>query len=113
MGTGVQPTSTRVTTLDAVRGVALFGILMVNVGVFSGPWPLASHDPWTSLRDRAAYGVVDAVFADKFFPLFSLLFGVGFGLQRARFASEKDFARYWRRRLGALFVFGLVHAALL
>jgi uncharacterized protein len=110
----IEPTRTRIVALDAIRGVALFAILMVNVGVFSGPWPLAQFDPWTGAWDRAAYAVVDALFANKGFRTFSLLFGIGFGLQRARAdEANADFARLWRRRMGGLFVIGLVHAALL
>ncbi len=87
---------------------------MVNIGIFSGPWPLRAHDPWTAWWDRGAYFVVDAFFANKFFPLFSLLFGIGFGLQLQRFQEKgAPFARLWRRRMGALFVIGMVHAALL
>jgi uncharacterized protein len=114
----MEPVRERIVWLDAVRGVALFGILMVNVTVFSGPYPLSHHDPWTSARDRFAYGLVDAAFANKFFPTFSFLFGLGFGIQLERAAQSagndrSSFARFWRRRMGALFAFGIVHAALL
>jgi uncharacterized protein len=114
----MHPVRERKLWLDAVRGVALFGILMVNVGVFSGPYPLSEHDPWTATRDRFAYALVDAVFANKCFPTFSFLFGLGFGIQLERAKSEAGersavFARLWRRRMGALLAIGLVHAAFL
>lgn len=36
----------RIEHLDALRGVALFGILMVNIGVFASPWfGLGAADP--------------------------------------------------------------------
>jgi uncharacterized protein len=51
---------------------------------------------------------------DKFYPLLSFLFGVGFSIQLAQSASRaNDFLSVYRRRLLALLLIGLVHGFLL
>lgn len=104
----------RVMAVDALRGFALLGILMVNLIFFSGPVeqtfgrPLAEVDsPWT-------YGLVLTFAQGKFYGLFALLFGLGFAVQMDRFAArgEKP-GRRFRRRLLVLLGFGLLHGTLL
>lgn len=110
----LAPARIRIEGIDVARGFALFGILVVNVQTFGGPFPWAAPDPWNHGVDRWAYAVTDALFASKFFPLFGLLFGVSARLQldavEARGGSP---GRFFARRMAGLFVLGLVHAALL
>lgn len=103
----------RIGALDVLRGFALFGILLVNiegiVGPFSASWSgtdlsLSGADLWA---DAGIY-----IFAQgKFYTIFSLLFGMGFGiiLARAR-AAGRSFAAVYLRRLVALAVIGFIHA---
>ena len=102
----------RIEALDALRGVALFGILAVNL-----PF-LAS----TFYAEPVAAGPADAValwfvaFAGqaKFFLLFSFLFGVGLAVQLDGAASRGErLGPAYARRLVGLFVFGAVHAVFL
>ena len=67
----------RIISLDIIRGLALFGILFINVGAYQvliegGPMPDYS----------GINGVIDTlinIFIEKkFFSIFSFLFGVGF-----------------------------------
>ncbi|MCD9086546.1 DUF418 domain-containing protein [Stenotrophomonas sp. SY1] len=108
--------SERIATLDVLRGLALFGILLMNMEAFSGPLDLSftgidAH--WHGL-DRWADAFVYVFVQGKFFTLFSLLFGVGFAVmaQRAE-AAGRDFTRFYLRRSLALLGIGLLHALLL
>lgn len=90
-----QP-SQRVMTLDVLRGIALAGILVVNVLEYA-PAPV-------SWPDHATARLVEVVAEGSFFPLFSLLFGVGFAvfLDRAS-AGGRSGVTLYLRRLVALF----------
>ena len=72
----------RIEMLDAIRGFALFGILLMNLEAFNGPIlgaiggidsGLQGLDYWT---DALIYIFVQG----KFWTLFSLLFGIGFAV---------------------------------
>lgn len=98
----------RVPALDVLRGVAVLGILVVNVRVFADPGGLYSDRRLTG-PDAVVEQVVQVAFVGKFYVLFALLFGYGLALQ-----AERPGAR-WRiaRRLLALLVLGVGHAVLL
>ncbi len=103
--TTTAPTTERIEALDVLRGVAVAGILLANVIVFFGIFTLPeSRYPVTRFLER--------VFVDgKFYSVFSLLFGMGFGLQLTR---GGDFALpRFRRRLRILLAIGAIHAFLL
>src|SRR5688500_4975756 len=72
--------------VDVLRGFALFGILLVNMALFS--WPaysvLVGSEPWTARADRIADWIVRFLAEAKFYPLFSFLFGVGMTIQMER-----------------------------
>jgi uncharacterized protein len=98
---------------DVLRGVALLGILMINIEGFVGPLAstlngfdqaLTGADRWV---DAATYILVQG----KFYALFSLLFGAGFAmiLQRAAARGVRGGWLYLRRLL-VLLAIGLVHA---
>jgi uncharacterized protein len=108
------PPAERVELLDALRGLALLGILTMNLVAFSGYYELKMVGQLAALpthaTDRLAHFLM-AVFAEgKFYSLFSLLFGIGFAVQMLR-AEQKgdDFAPRYRRRLGVLVAIGMVH----
>ena len=111
------PPAERSEWLDALRGFALFGILVYNLQTFGGYGfraflPATPHfgDALDPLLDFCAHVLVQA----KFYSLFSFLFGLGFALQMRRAASAGvRGAAVLRRRLGWLLVFGLAHALLL
>lgn len=106
----------RVAALDALRGLALLGILLSNVSGFAGPL-LELHDgidPALRGTDRAWATFVYVAINDKAWSLFALLFGMGFAtmLARAQAAARGFGAVYLRRSLGLLAI-GLVHAWLI
>lgn len=83
---------TRIRELDALRGFAVCGIMLVNT------WQHVGHEPYTGVD-----AVVDTVFQSRFYPIFSTLFGIGFVLF-LRTASRLVLLR----RLFWLLLFGLV-----
>lgn len=106
----------RVRDLDALRGFALAGILVVNILVFGQPSLRYLLEPafWDGWTDDAAFFVVHFFFRGQFITLFSFLFGVGFAMMAQRLA-QKDVAFGWvyGRRVGMLLVFGLAHVLVL
>jgi len=98
----------RLTHVDALRGIALFGILVVNLLAFSGPSFLHA-DPltWWSGTDRWLEWSVLVLAEGAFYTVFSILFGWGFG----RWFRDRgdDAAPRFARRLGWLLAIGLVH----
>lgn len=95
----------RIQELDAVRGFALCGMLVVNI------WRI------TDIPATDASGVVlpvrhvlSVVFEGRFFPIFAFLFGIGFALLLDSAAERGERPRLVLiRRLLALGVIGLVH----
>ncbi|MCX4960287.1 DUF418 domain-containing protein [Streptomyces virginiae] len=105
----------RIPEVDALRGFALMGILLVNALVMAGPYSLeAVSDPGASALDRTVEGVVQTFAVGKFYLMFSFLFGYSFTLQlaSAERAGASAVPRQLRRSLG-LFVLGVLHAVLL
>ena len=98
--------STRIHDVDALRGFALLGILMVNITFIASAYPanLVEDPAFTSPLDDAARFVVAALFSMKFYLLFSFLFGYSFVLQMdsARRAGRSFAPRMLRRLLGLL-----------
>jgi uncharacterized protein len=106
----------RIATLDVLRGLALLGILLMNMEGFVGPLDLSTTgiDPHWQGVDRWADAFVYVFVQGKFFTLFSLLFGAGFAVmaQRAE-AAGRDFTGFYLRRSLGLLGIGLAHALLL
>jgi len=112
---GPAGTPERLAQVDALRGFALFGILVVNIGVFSSPFYGAGMaDPaYSRPLDLAVRWLIAWLFETKFYLLFSFLFGYSFTLQMA--AAERGqaaFAPRFLRRLAGLAVLGAAHAVL-
>lgn len=106
----------RIAALDALRGLALLGILLSNVASFGGPLLELNDgiDPALRGGDYAIAAFVYVVVRDKAWTLFALLFGMGFAtmLGRAQTAGRGFAAIYLRRSFGLLAI-GLVHAWLI
>jgi uncharacterized protein len=107
----------RIRTLDLIRGVAVLGILTVNIAGFAGTdaSPLSPHlpNPGTS-ADEAVFAANLVLFEGKMRALFTLLFGASMLLfiDRAE-ALGRDGQTLQIRRLGLLALFGYLHYALL
>lgn len=87
----IKPTtgSERLLALDALRGFALFGILVVNLYSFLG-YNTYSPDEIVRLPvgDRTVLFFIDWFVEGKFYGIFSILFGVGFARQAERFPNS-------------------------
>ncbi len=106
----------RIDMLDALRGFALFGILLMNLEAFTGPITQAMTGINAQLvgANRWADAFIYIFVQGKFWTLFSTLFGVGFAVMAERLqARGADFLSMYLRRLLALLVFGLLHALLI
>jgi uncharacterized protein len=110
-------TKQRIVSLDLLRGIAVLGILWMNIQSFSAP--LASYANPTAYGDYSGANfyawVIANVFAElKFMTLFSILFGAGIVIFYNR-ASEKgvDAQALNTRRMQWLLVFGLIHGYLI
>ena len=107
------PGSDRLFTLDLIRGVALLGILIMNMPGYSTSFysGMSGSDQWPYWWDEWTAILRNTLFSGKFNSMFSLLFGIGFTIQLTRLIDKrgKDGVRYYIRRLVALFAFGAIH----
>lgn len=102
----------RIVTLDVMRGIALFGIVIVNMLSFHSP--ILYINPftwWKSPYDHSSYIMIDLFFQASFYPLFALLFGYGLVIFRERImAKNQSFSWVVTRRFCFLFLIGSIHA---
>jgi uncharacterized protein len=107
----------RIALIDALRAVALFGILQVNIlSYLWGPGGLTVFAEPPSLSDQVTYLLVATFVSTKFLSLFALLFGYGFALQMKSLRRSHDASgarRAYRRRLAFLLVVGVLHGVFL
>ena len=106
----------RSTLLDALRGYALFGILIANMVWFIGFGFLedAQRDalPLSRFDDLSEF-LIEWLVWGKFYSIFSLLFGIGFAIQLGRLEQRGEGVPRYLRRLFYLFLIGLAHLLLL
>lgn len=107
----------RIQTVDLVRGMALLGILMMNIPVFGyleTGMPAVVKDPGS--RDYFAFAFVGTAFEGTMRALFSMLFGAGmvlFATNKPEMADGPSVVEYYYRRLMWLVLFGLFDAYIL
>tara|TARA_R110002073_G_scaffold163243_3_gene319284 strand:+ start:1737 stop:2924 length:1188 start_codon:yes stop_codon:yes gene_type:complete len=106
------PKTERLIGIDALRGVAVLGILMMNVQAFAMvpgayDYPLAHMD--MSGLNAQVWAIGHTFFSMKFITIFSALFGAGIMLM---VGENPDTGLHYRRMLWLL-AFGMVHAYLL
>ncbi|MBB4824961.1 putative membrane protein YeiB [Sporosarcina luteola] len=95
----------RITELDAIRGFALLGIMLVNIlGLLYIEIP--DLHTMSASYQRFLYLFVEG----RFYTIFSFLFGVGFYifLTRAKTKGQNGTVLFLRR-MAVLFVFGMIH----
>ncbi|MDE1468528.1 DUF418 domain-containing protein [Aurantiacibacter sp. D1-12] len=104
----------RVVALDALRGLAVVGIVPMNVIAFSMP-PAAYFNPRVFGGDGpleiALWAVGFVLIEDKFRALFAMMFGAGVAILLGK-ASEHPLRGHYARML-VLFVIAMLHAVLL
>jgi uncharacterized protein len=113
--TPVDP-ARRIDAIDALRGIALFGVLAINlvmgfrVSIFE-QFLIARTSG--SAIDRVVETILILGIDMKAFALFSLLFGVGLAIQFERLATSPRRAQLLVRRLAVLLAIGLIHLCLI
>lgn len=106
----------RIQSIDVLRGMAIFGILMVNMPIMNTPMVTLLSDVklWTELPDQVASGFIRLLFESKFYVLFSMLFGYGFWLfMNKKMPEGRSVVPVYLRRVFFLLLFGIAHVVLL
>jgi uncharacterized protein len=102
----------RISSIDIVRGFALFGILLVNTLGFNASFFNFGgfYNSLPNAFQQSFYSVFISLSADKFILLFSFLFGYGIFLQYSKFRDRgQKFGVFFSRRMIVLSLFGLAH----
>ncbi|NQZ86015.1 MAG: DUF418 domain-containing protein [Colwellia sp.] len=107
----------RLLNIDIIRGIALLGILLMNIQAFSMNFSAYSNP--TSFGDLSGINFYvyyfSHIFADqKFMTIFSILFGVGIVLMAENIERKGgNPGKIHYKRMFILAIFGLLHAYLL
>ncbi len=106
----------RLLQLDVMRGLALLGVLLVNLDVFSGV--LWARDAKLAVPLGWGGGIAEALvrvlLEGKAAALLGLLFGAGLVIQmESADRAGRGYTAFALRRVGALALFGLAHSLLL
>ncbi|MCG8708961.1 DUF418 family protein [Brenneria sp. 4F2] len=99
--------SPRIATLDFARGIAVLGILLLNITAFGLPkaaYLNPAYQGIPSLSDTWTWVIMDLTVQAKFLTLFSLLFGAGLQLLLPRGTAWIHARLFW------LMMIGLAHA---
>lgn len=110
------PIHQRISLMDALRGFAILGIFGVNLVNTSGHGSASVENKllWLGELEDVFNWLLEALVEGKFYSIFSLLFGIGFGMQlyNEQAVIEKRLPVFKRRLWGLLFI-GIAHSLLL
>jgi uncharacterized protein len=103
----------RLVSVDTLRGVAVMGILVMNVYAFAMPLA-AYYNPLimggTDALNMGTWFFTHLLFDQKFMTIFSMLYGAGVVMMMNRAeARDVPFTSVFYRRSAWLIVFGLLH----
>lgn len=102
----------RIPILDIARGVAILGILLVNMAFYSNSLQAIQFqiELWPDFWNKAANKFLEIFVNGKFIAVFSFLFGYGMIVLKDRTVTKgRRFVPLYLRRLLALFLFGWIH----
>lgn len=103
----------RLVSLDILRGIAVLMILFVNMPAFIAPFLFDQVPLIHGATDRWIRLTFDLLIENRFYPIFSFLFGAGFYIFMSRLKTRALPAGwYYTRRMVILLVFGLLHMLL-
>ncbi|MDA9391632.1 permease [Bradyrhizobium sp. CCBAU 45394] len=105
--------SERLDAIDVLRGLALFGVLAMNIVTAFRVSIFAPFLPNSGSLDWAVQAVLTVAVGSKAVALFSLLFGVGLAIQFERLGGNPQRMILLVRRLVVLLAIGLVHRYLI
>jgi uncharacterized protein len=102
----------RYDSLDILRGFALLGLPLLNIVSFSMPFA-AYLNPYAyagdSLLNHSVFSFLQITANQKFYGIFSILFGASMVLLASKVNSAQSSASFMAQRLFWLFVFGIMH----
>ena len=81
----------RITVIDALRGFALLGVLLVHMSQhysYGSAEPYGAHEPFLSGWNEGANWFVRTMLSGKFINIFAFLFGMSFFIQMDRAAQK-------------------------
>lgn len=104
----------RIPSLDFLRGIAILGILFINIEsfVYPNPWSSWQYGYESTIDNNTRFWVYFLT-QGKFYTMFALLFGVGFVIFMDRIQQKTQGLRamdIYARRLLWLFIIGVIHA---
>jgi len=105
----------RISSIDTIRGAALFGILLMNIVAFGLPSGYSNPMNYGGAEglNLAAWAINNLLFEGTMRGLFSMLFGAGIVLMTSRAEARGggiEVADIFYRRTLWLFAFGVIHA---
>src|SRR5688572_21827140 len=107
----------RIELIDIIRGVALLGILVMNIPYFSNPVQYEDNPTITNFSgiNYTTWWAVNGFFEGTMRGLFTILFGAGSLLLLKRLESKNNgmAADIYYRRLLWLLLFGMINAYIL
>jgi uncharacterized protein len=107
----------RISSLDILRGVAILGILVMNIYAFAMPFPAYTNPLLMGGTDTLNMGTwffSHILFDQKFLSIFAMLFGAGIILMTGRAeAKGAKYGRIFYRRQFWLLALGAVHGYLI
>ena len=99
----------RIVEIDILRGFALFGIFVVNMLVFTSDY-IPRAEIWSDSANLTFLRIVELFFNNKFWRIYSFLFGLGFALFIIRGESKgSNLIKIYIRRLLILTIFAVIH----
>jgi uncharacterized protein len=111
------PVCQRIDAMDMLRGVAVLGILLVNINSFALPFEATfelTQAGYHHAIDGWVYAFVSAMAQGKFMSLFAMLFGAGVVMMAGRrWQAGESPAGLHYRRVGVLAAVGLIHGLLI
>ena len=118
-GNGLGPISgnERIVSIDVLRGIAVLGILVMNIYAFAMPF-VAYSNPLAmgglEAHNLGTWFFTHILFDQKFLSIFAMLFGVGLVVMSTRADSRgTTFGRIYYRRQFSLMLIGAVHGYLI
>ena len=108
-------TTNRIEILDIWRGFAVFGIFMVNIEIMNSVFMNQDlyYEEMIGPLDSIIIRISQLFFYNKFFPIFSFLFGLGIAMQLEKLKLKKKSRSFILKRMLILFIIGILHITLI
>lgn len=104
----------RIEAIDALRGLALLGVLIINLDTEFRVTFFEQFSPhYATMADKIVRAMIGFLVEFKAITIFSMLFGVGLAIQAGTLVRRGSVPRLLTRRLLVLLAFGLIHLLLI